>query len=119
MTSHNLAGVIILLALALLMTFGIWALVSKSLEGLLNQTLILPEGTTFYLRTFLLGLLLAALAGTLGATFNLKPSDPFMEYVWRVAGGLHEVCEYFFGFLLGYLVLVTILVAVLRSKHEQ
>jgi small-conductance mechanosensitive channel len=119
MSPHNLAGFVILLALALLLAFAIWALVSKSLQGLLSQALKLPDGTTFYLRSFFLGLLLAALAGGLGATFNLKPGDPFMEYVWRVAGGLQGVCEYFFAFLLGYLVLVTVLVAALRAKHEQ
>jgi hypothetical protein len=119
MTSHNLAGFVILLALALLLTFAIWALVSKSLEGLLDQALKLPDGTTFYLRSFLIGLLLADFAGSLGTNFNFKPSDPFMEYVWRVAAGLQEVCEFFFAFLLGYLVLVTVLVAVLRAKHEQ
>jgi hypothetical protein len=119
MSAHNLAGFVILLALLLLLTFAIWALVSKSLQGLLNQALKLPDGTTFYLRSFLLGLLLAAFAGGLGTTFNFKPSDPFMEYVWRVAAGLHESCEYFFAFLLGYLALVTVLVAVLRAKHEQ
>jgi uncharacterized integral membrane protein len=119
MTAHNLAGFVILLALLLLVTFAIWALVSKSLQGLLNQALKLPDGTTFYLRSFLLGLLLAAFAGGLATIFNFKPGDPFMEYVWRVAAGLHESCEYFFAFLLGYLALVTVLVAVLRAKHEQ
>jgi uncharacterized integral membrane protein len=119
MSAHNLAGFVILLALLLILTFAIWALVSKSLQGLLNQALKLPDGTTFYLRSFLLGLLLAAFAGGLGTTFNFKPGDPFMEYVWRVAAGLHEFCEYFFAFLLGYLALVTVLVAVLRAKHEQ
>jgi uncharacterized membrane protein len=119
MNPYNLAGFVILLALSLLLTFAIWALVSKSLESLLSQALKLPEGTTFYLRSFLLGLLLAALAGALGTTFNLKPGDPFMEYVWKVAAGLQEVCEFFFAFLLAYLALVTVLVAVLRAKHEQ
>jgi hypothetical protein len=119
MSAHNLAGFVILLALSLLLTFAIWALVSKSLQGLLNQALKLPDGTAFYLRSFLLGLLLAAFAGGLGTTFNFKSGDPFMEYVWRVGAGVHEVCEYFFAFLLGYLALVTVLVAVLGAKHEQ
>jgi len=119
MSAHNLTGFVILLALSLILTFTIWALVSKSLQGLLNQALKLPDGTTFYLRSFLIGLLLAAFAGALGTTFNFKPSDPFMEYVWKVAAGLHEACELCLGLLLGYLVLVTILVAVLRAKHEQ
>jgi hypothetical protein len=119
MIPHNLAGFVILLALSLLLAFATWALVSKSLQGLLDQALKLPDGTTFYLRSFLLGLLLAAFAGSLGTTFNLKPGDPFMEYVWRVAAGLQEVCEFLFAFLLGYLVLVTVVAAVLRAKHEQ
>jgi hypothetical protein len=93
--------------------------VSKSLQGLLNRALKLPDGTTFYLRSFLLGLLLAAFAGGLGTTFDLEPGNPFMAYVWKVAAGLHEACEFFFVFLLGYLALVTVLVAVLRAKHEQ
>jgi hypothetical protein len=119
MSAQDLAGFVILLALLLLLTFAIWALVSKSLRGLLNQVLKLPDGTTFYLRSFLLGLLLAAFAGSLGTTFDLKPGNPFMEYVWKVAGGLDDFCRYFFAFLLGYLALVTVLVAVLRAKHEQ
>ena len=119
MTPQNLAGFVILLALSLALTLAIWASVSRSLESLLNQVLKLPDGTTFYLRSLLIGLLLAAFAGGLGTTFNFKPGDPFMEYVWRVAAGLQEVCQYFFGFLLGYLILITVLVAVLRAKHEQ
>jgi hypothetical protein len=119
MSSHNLAGFVILFALSLGLTFAIWGLVSKSLQGLLDQALKLPDGTTFYGRSFLLGLLLAACAGSLGTNFSFKPGDPFMEYVWRVAGGLQGACQFFFAFLLGYLVLVTVLVAVLRAKHEQ
>jgi len=116
---HNLAGFVILLLLSLGLTFVIWAAVSKSLRGLLNEVVKLPAGTTFYLRTLLIGLLLAAAAGGIGTVFNLKADDHFMEYVWKVASGLESVCEYFFGFLLGYLALVTVLVAVLRSRHEQ
>ncbi len=119
MSLQNLAGFVILLALSLALSFAIWALVSKSLESLLNQALKLPDGTTFYLRTFLIGLLLAASAGAFGTTFDLKPSDHLMEYVWKVAAGLQGVCEYFLGFLLVYLILITILVAVLRARHEQ
>ncbi|MGA9056422.1 MAG: hypothetical protein WB763_07910 [Terriglobia bacterium] len=119
MSPQNLAGFVILLALSLALTFAIWALVSKSLESLLNQALKSPDGTTFYLRSFLIGLLLAVFAGGFGTAFNFKPSDPFMEYVWRVAAGVQGVCQYFFGFLLGYLILITVLVAVLRAKHEQ
>ncbi len=119
MASHNLAGFVVLLMISFALAFIIWGTVSESLQGLLNQVVKLPDGATFYLRTFLLGLLLAAAAGGVGTVFDLKAGDPFMEYVWRVAGGLEGVCAYFFGFLLGYLLLITVLVAALRSRHEQ
>ena len=119
MTTYNLVGFAILLLISLGLTLAIWAAVSRSLQGLLNQVVKLPDGTTFYLRTFFIGLLLAAGAGGVGTVFDFKAGDPFMEYVWKAASGLESVCEYFFGFLLGYLVLVTVLVAVLRSRHEQ
>ncbi len=94
---RNLAGFVILLVISFGLTFAIWAAVSKSLQGLLNQVVKLPDGTAFYLRTFLIGLLLAAAAGAVGTVFNLKVGDPFMEYVWKVASGLESVCQYFFG----------------------
>jgi hypothetical protein len=119
MASHNLAGFAILLLISFGLALGIWAAVSKSLQGLLIQVVKLPDGATYYLRIFLLGLLLAAAAGGMGTVFDLKAGAPFMEYVWKVAAGLEGVCAYFFGFLLGYLALITVLVAVLRPKHEQ
>ena len=119
MTSYNLLSFSILLLLAFALTAVIWTAVSKSLQGLLNQVVKLPDGTVFYLRTFLIGLLLAAASGGIGTEFNLKTSDPFMEYVWKVASGLQNVVLYMLWLLLGYLALITVLVAVLRSRHEQ
>ena len=119
MTSYNLLSFSILLLLAFALTAVIWTAVSKSLQGLLNQVVKLPDGTVFYLRTFLIGLLLAAASGGIGTEFNLKANDHFMEYVWKVASGLQNVVLYMLWLLLGYLALITVLVAVLRSRHEQ
>jgi hypothetical protein len=115
---RNLAGFVILVVLSLGLTLTIWAAVWKSLQGLLNQGVKFPDGSPFYLRTFLIGLLLAAAGGGIGTVFDFKAGDPFMGYVWRVAGGLESACQYLFGFLLGYLLLITVLVAVLKGKHE-
>lgn len=115
----NLGGFLILFVLSFVLTFAIWAALSPSLRGLLNQVLKLSDGTTFYLRTLLIGLLLSAAAGVVDTTFDLKPGSAFMEYVWRVASGFENVLQFFFGFMLVYLLLVTILVAVLRPRHEQ
>jgi len=117
--SYNLLGFSILLLMAFGLTAVIWIAISKNLQGLLNQVVKLPDGTTFYLRTFLIGLLLAVGAGGFGEEFHLKTSDPFMEYVWRVASGLQNVVLFMLWLLLGYLALVTVLMAVLRSRHEQ
>lgn len=119
MTFYNLLGFSILLLMAFGLTAVIWIAISKNLQGLLNQVMKLPDGTTFYLRTFLIGLLLAAGYGGFGTEFNLKTSDPFMEYVWKVASGLQNVVLSMLWLLLGYLALITVLVAVLRSRHEQ
>jgi hypothetical protein len=114
----NIAGFLTLFVLSLVLTFATWAALSPSLRGLLDQVLKLPDGTTFYLRTLLVGLLLGAAAGIVNTTFDLKPGSAFMEYVWRTASGLEDVLQFFFGFILVYLLLVTILVAVLRPRHE-
>ena len=116
---YNLAGFVILLLLSFGLTLAIWAAVSKSLKALLDQVVKLPDGTTFYVRSFLILILLGAAAGANGPAFNLKITDPFMEYVWRVTGGLEDVCQYLLGILLGYVALVTVLVIVLRFRHEQ
>ena len=115
----NLVGFAILFLLSLVLALAIWLAISPSLRGLLNQVLKLSDGTTFYLRTLLVGLLLGVGAGVVSTTFDLKPGSHFMEYVWRAASGLENVLQFFFGFVLAYLLLVTILVAVLRPRHEQ
>jgi len=119
MNYYNLLAFLILLLISLGLTVGIWAAIARNLRGLLDQAMKLPDGTTFYLRTFLIGLLLAAAAGALGTEFSFKPTDPFMEYVWRIGSGLQNVCQYLFIFVLVYILLITVLVAVLRKKHEQ
>ncbi len=119
MTSYNLLSFSILLLMAFGLTAVIWTAVSKNLQGLLNQVVKLPDGSVFYMRTFLIGLLLAAASGGIGTEFNLKTTDHFMEYVWKVASGLQNVVLYMLWLLLGYLALITVLVAVLGSRHEQ
>jgi hypothetical protein len=115
----NLAGFIVLLLLSFGMAFAIWAALSPSVRGLLNEVLKLPDGTTFYLRTLALGLLLGVLAGALDGRFDIAARSAMMEYVWRVASGFENVLGFLFGSLLVYVLLITILVAVLRRRHEQ
>jgi hypothetical protein len=67
----------------------------------------------------LLGLIFGAVAQTLGADPQLKPGARFMEYVWAVAGGVGSALGAMLLVLGAYVVLITILVAAIKPKHEQ
>jgi hypothetical protein len=92
-------------------------LVWRSLAGLLQDLLKLPGATSFYLRVLALAVSIAALSGALGQ-YGLKQDAAFMEYVWRVANGLSSALSNMSTVLAEYLLVVTVLVAVLRRRHE-
>ena len=94
----------------------VYVLLRKNLRELLTNVIALPEGTTFYLRAFVLILLCLALAKVI-TPIELKPEAHFMQYVWAVASNLSNVFETLFYALLAYLGIVTILVVVLKPKH--
>ena len=118
MTFYNLLGFLILLVLAFGLAAVIWAAVSKSLHGLLDHVVKLPDGTVFYMRIFLIGLLLAAASGSVDTVFDFKSDAHFMEYVWQIAAGLRDVFMNTLWYLVGYLALITVLAAVLRPRRE-
>ena len=115
---QNIFGLIVLLIISVVTVFMVYVLTRKSLQHLLNEIIKFPSGTIFYLRLFSIGLFFIALSAVLEINFDLKVNSPFMEYVWKVASGLSSVFRNTSLFLLGYLTLITILVAVLRNKHE-
>ncbi len=96
----------------------LYALVYKSLRSLLDEVIKLPLGTVFYLRMLFLLLLLNVLSAVLNVRFTLKPETPFMEYVWQAAGDLADLLGNTSLYLLGYLTLITFIVALLRYKHD-
>ena len=110
-------------AAALLLSVGItivlYVQLRSSLQKLLAQCIRVPEGTTFFLRSFFVGLLLVTLGQGLGRTFEHKPGAKFMEYVWSAASVLSDV---FLGLYLAIgltVILVTILVATLKPNHDK
>jgi hypothetical protein len=114
---ENIYGFAVLFILSLATALVVLLLVRRSLRDLLDDTVKLPSGTTFYTRILFIGLFLIALAAAVKTNFNLKEGSAFMEYAWRVADGLSSVFGYICLFIVGYLILVTILVAALRRKR--
>lgn len=100
-------------SVAILVLFPVW----RSLASLLDDLLRLPAGTSFYMRVLAIVVTIAGLSGALG-TYDLKKDAAFMQYVWRVAGGLSSTFSDMSIVLAEYLLLVTVLVAALRRRHE-
>lgn len=117
--SANTYAFLALFVLSAALAFGLFLQLRDALQGLLQRTIRLPDGVTFYLRSFFVLLFFSALGGALGFTFDLKPGSHFMEYVWRVASGLSNVLEQMLLYLGGYLVLTTIIIATLKVKDDK
>lgn len=104
---------VVCVGVALLVLLLIW----RSLAGLLNELLKLPPATMFYLRVLAIVMTFGAVSGALGK-YDLKKEAVFIEYVWRLAEGLSAALTNMSLYLAEYLLLVTVLVAVLRRRHE-
>lgn len=115
----NLIAFLIFLALAVAIPTILFLLLRASLCDLLRHTLKLQSGITFYLRSFLLVLYLAALSGAIGISFDLKPESHSMEYVWKGAAGLSSSLLNLVIFISVYLILITILIATLKVKVDE
>jgi len=104
--------------LVLAIVFVVDRLLRPSLRQLLEEVTGLPAATEFYLRSFVIVVFFVGAAASVGAVHSeLKPDSHFMEYVWSVAGVTQSVLEGIFGVLLGYVALITILVAALRRRQ--
>jgi len=114
---ENIYGFAILFILSVATALVVHLLVRRSLRDLLADTIKLPSGTTFYTRMLLIGLYLIALAAAVQTNFNLEEGSAVMEYVWKVGDGLASAFGNICLFIAGYLLLITILVAVLRRKR--
>lgn len=115
----NMYAFIALFVLSAALAIGLILLLQVALRGLLQRTVRVPDGVTFYLRSFFVLIFFSALGGALGFTFNLKPNSHFIEYVWSIASGLSNVLEYTLLYLGAYLVLTTILLATLKIKDDK
>jgi len=115
----GLVGFFALLVTSVAVVTFLYALLRPSLKHLLRQTLALPSAVSFYLRSFLLVLLLSGLSAALAISFDMKPGVHFMEYVWKEAEGLASIFEKILLLFALFLVLVTVLIATLKIKNDE
>jgi len=108
-----------LIAAAVAISVLVYLLVRWSLRALLADVVQLPAAGKFYLRTLLITMLLGALAATVARSIDFDEDSIFMEEVWEVAQSLDSAFWALMVILLVYVVMVTILVAALRRRHEQ
>jgi len=116
MHAHNGAAFVVTFVIGIGVALVLYALLRNSLRELLNSVVRMPEGTAFYLRSLVLIFLFAAVSKVL-VQFDLKPEAHFMEYVWAAAARVSDLFENLAIYLLIYLGLVTVLVAVLKPKN--
>ena len=117
MSPHGIA-VLISFVLVVLLLALVDRLLRPGLRGLLEEVTGLPAAVEFYLRAFVIAIVLVALAAVLGAGHtDLKEGAHFMEYVWSVATALQEVFQNLMIVILVYVGLITVLMASLRRKH--
>lgn len=117
--SPNAYAFLVLLNLSLAIAFVLFFSLRDALCGLLQRTVRLPDGVTFYARSFAVLVFFSTLGGAVATSFDLKPESHFMEYVWKVASGLSEVLGKTLLFLAFYLVLITVLIATLKIKDDK
>ncbi|HEV2196339.1 MAG TPA: hypothetical protein VGR55_12220 [Candidatus Acidoferrum sp.] len=118
MPAYNAVAFFFDVAISVGIVLALYALLGKSLRELLDKTVRLPAGSSFYMRALILILLCTALSKVING-IHQKPDAHFMEYVWAVAGDISNVFENVFGVLLAYVAIVTILVVVLKPKNGQ
>jgi hypothetical protein len=118
MTGHQTTAFVFQFIIGLGIAFLVYALLRRSLQELLHETVGIPAGTSFYLRSLLLILLFVALAKVIN-DLQVKPEAHFMEYVWAVDSRLSDIFENIFSVLLVYLGLITVLIAVLQRKNAK
>ena len=117
MPAYNTVAFLFDLLISVGIVLLLYTLLGRSLRELLDKTIRLPAGSTFYMRALVVVLLCGALTKVISG-IHQKPDDHFMEYVWAVARDISNVFDNLIVILLVYVGIVTILVVVLKPKNE-
>ncbi|MCX5676674.1 MAG: hypothetical protein NTX87_16895 [Planctomycetota bacterium] len=95
-------------------------LVRGPMRAVLTANATLAPSSSFYVRTFGLVVALAAIAAVAGAGLPCeKQSESTMTLIWWAAAQLQPLCWSLGGFLMGYVLLLTVLFAALGRYRDQ
>jgi len=101
MPAYNAVAFLFDLLISVGLVLLIYTLLGRSLRELLDKTIRLPAGSTFYMRALVVVLLCGALTKVISG-IHQKPGDHFMEYVWAVARDISNVFDNLIVILLIY-----------------
>ena len=113
---------IVLVVLAIVAAIIVVHLIAKPMRALLGANSYMAPAQAFYVRAFALALCLGALAAVVGRSIpgpEQGKSMAAMEYVWWVANGLEPAFWSISLFLFGFVVVLTIVLAVLGRYRDQ
>lgn len=113
----NVVGFLLLLAEVVGIALVVYFLLRGQVRALITPC-VGEAASAFFVRVLLLGLLLAALGGSVDTGFNVEVGSPSLEYVWRVASGLSGALTGLVLFLFGYVTLLTVLVSALGRRGD-
>jgi len=94
----------------------------KPMQGLLTANRHMAPAAKFYGRAFVIVISLAALAAVVGTDVpcaQQAEEKAFMGWVWWTADGLEPVFWSLSGFLMGYVLLLTIVFGVLGRYRDE
>jgi uncharacterized membrane protein YkvI len=107
----SLAATIVLLSLIIIL------LLRRPMEQILSVNSYIQPSKVFYLRTFKIIILLAALSAVAGTDVP-KKDQAFMEYVWWITSSLKEPLYYLGIWLMLYAAMLTVLFVVLGRLRD-
>lgn len=115
----ELIGWLIFVGVAIGLAIIVVRLVAKPMRAMLGANSYMKPGQSFYVRAFGMVIYLSTLAVVVRREFP-SPEEKFdMEYVWWVADGLEPAFWSMSLFLLGFVVLLTIVFAVLGRYRDK
>jgi hypothetical protein len=109
-----------LVVLAVGFSVGVALIMRRPMLGLLTANTCLAPAARFYWRAFVLVVLLAALAAAAGTGLPCeKQAENTMTLVWWTAAHIQPMWWSVAGFLMAFVLLLTILFAVLGRYRDQ